>query len=71
MALKEIRCYSIISNKKDVRYGEKCNRHLLSINKNGEAAGEIKCARCNTLYDISTDNQGNIKINKIKVRDKK
>ena len=49
---KEIRCFNIISDKRDKRFGLKCNRLLLKTNSKGRVAGQIKCPRCGALYEI-------------------
>ena len=48
----EIKCFNIITNKKDKHYGEKCNRLLLKKNSMDRAAGQIRCPRCKALYEI-------------------
>jgi len=48
----EIRCFNIISDKRDKRFGLQCNRLLLKTNSKGRAAGQIKCPRCGALYEI-------------------
>ncbi len=48
----EIRCFNIITNKKDRRYGLQCNRLLLKKNSKGKVSGEIKCSQCGAKYEI-------------------
>lgn len=50
-----IRCYNIIKDKHDRRFGLECNRLLMRRNSDGKAAGEIKCPICGALYDIKDD----------------
>lgn len=47
-----IKCFNIISNEGDPKFGMECERKLLHKNSQGEVAGEIKCMRCGALYDI-------------------
>jgi len=48
----EIRCFNIISNEKDLRFGQRCNRLLLRKNADGQVAGNIKCVCCGAQYEI-------------------
>lgn len=48
----EIRCFNIIHNERDNRFGLECKRLLLCKNSNQKAAGEIKCPRCGAYYEI-------------------
>lgn len=47
-----IRCFNIISKETDPKYGEACDQRLLHKNSKKQVAGEIKCRRCNALYEI-------------------
>ena len=49
---KDIRCFNIISNKKDKQYGEKCGRLLIKRNSKSNVAGQVKCGRCKAIYEI-------------------
>lgn len=49
---REVKCFNVISNEKDPRFGLQCNRLLICKNSEGEVSGEIKCPRCGALYDI-------------------
>ena len=53
---KDIRCFNIVSNESDKRFGLECGRLLLKKNSLGNVAGEIKCNRCNAIYDIKDKN---------------
>jgi len=50
--IKAVRCFNIISNDGDPKFGMECERKLLYKNSQGEVAGEIKCLRCGAVYDI-------------------
>ena len=49
---RRIKCFNIISDEHDPKFGMECERTLLYKNSEGEAAAEIKCLRCDALYDI-------------------
>jgi len=53
--IRAIKCFNIISNEHDPKFGMECERKLLYKNSNGEVAGEIKCLRCGALYDIKNN----------------
>lgn len=53
---KDIKCFNIISNENDKKFGQECGRLLLKKNSENEVAGEIKCNRCGALYDIKNNN---------------
>lgn len=48
----EIRCFNIVTNPRDSRYGLECTRLLICVNSDGDAAGSIKCPRCGALYEM-------------------
>jgi len=52
---KVIKCRNIVSNKKDPKYGLACERILLHRNSVGKVAGQIKCIRCGSLFDIQNN----------------
>ena len=47
-----VRCFNIISEESDPKFGLECERKLLHKNSEGNVAGEIKCLRCHAIYDI-------------------
>jgi hypothetical protein len=47
-----VRCFNIISDDQDPKFGMECERKLLHKNSDGQVAGEIKCLRCHAVYDI-------------------
>lgn len=49
---KQIRCFNIIDNQKDPKFGMNCERLLLCTNSSGDAAGYIKCGRCGAYYEL-------------------
>ena len=51
----EIRCFNVVNNPSDNRYGEKCNRLLMKKNSQDKAAGQIKCPVCKAVYEIIDD----------------
>ncbi len=53
--VRAIKCFNIISDEHDPKFGMECERKLLYKNSEGKVAGEIKCLRCGTLYDIKND----------------
>ena len=48
----EIRCFNVISNEKDKKYGLTCDQLLIKKNSLDEVAGEIKCKVCKAKYEI-------------------
>jgi len=52
MNTNDVKCFNIVSNPDDKRFGLECGRLLLKKNSAGKVAGEIKCNRCHALYDI-------------------
>ncbi len=48
----EIRCFNVIRNSYDKRFGLQCKYLLLKKNSLGDAAGEIKCKMCKAKYEI-------------------
>ena len=52
---RAVRCFNIISDESDPKFGMECERKLLHKNSIGIVAGEIKCLRCGALYDIKED----------------
>lgn len=53
---KQIKCFNIVWDENDPKFGFACERRLLDKNSNGEVAGEIKCLRCQAIYEIK-DNE--------------
>jgi len=51
----DIKCFNIISNTNDKKFGQECAKLLLKKNSVGKVAGQIKCSRCHALYDIKND----------------
>jgi phage FluMu protein Com len=51
----EIRCFNLITDPEDSNnlYGLECGKLLMKKNIDGEAAGQILCSRCKTLYEIT------------------
>lgn len=52
----DVKCFNIISDPNDKRFGQECGKLLFRKNSEGMAAGQIKCNRCKALYDIK-DNE--------------
>lgn len=48
----EVRCFNVIKNEKDKRYGLPCGQLLMKKNSLDQAAGEIKCKSCKAVYEI-------------------
>jgi len=51
-ATKQIKCFNIVHDENDPKFGQACERRLLDKNSSGEVAGEIKCLRCQAVYEI-------------------
>jgi len=47
-----IKCFNVINNKNDKRFGLQCGQLLMKRNSLGDAAGEIKCRVCKAKYEI-------------------
>lgn len=52
----DVKCFNIIGNERDRRFGLECGRLLLKKNSEGKVAAQIKCSRCGALYDIKNGN---------------
>lgn len=50
----EIRCFSILKNPNDKRFGEACGTLMMKTTKAGNAAGEVVCKspHCKAKYEI-------------------
>jgi len=51
----EIRCFNIITNIKDRKFGEQCDRLLIKKNNSNNVAGELMCMRCKAIYEIDNN----------------
>lgn len=47
-----LRCFNVITNEKDPKFGQVCWARLLHRNERGEVAGNVTCQRCGALYEI-------------------
>lgn len=47
-----IRCFNVVNNSKNAKFGLTCNHVLLAKNSVGKVAGRIKCKWCKAVYEI-------------------
>ena len=47
-----IRCFNVVSDKNNKKFGLSCNHVLLGKNSMGKVAGSIICRHCKAKYEI-------------------